>query len=383
MKKEEKEFRDYLQFSRQIEEEYLGTEFEEDDEDEEDVQNEIPYNVQDIRVDQKMITVYQIEHWIESHTLNLSPEYQRNLVWNDNRKSALIESLMLRIPIPAFYLDENTDGIKNVIDGMQRLSTIHDFLNDKFALKNLQYLSGCEKKKFSELDIKFRSRIEETTLAVNILDERCPQMVKFDVFRRVNTGGVPLNTQEIRNIMAKPEVRELLKEMSNSKEFVEATKSKVKDTRMGAQELCLRYLAVLLNYDWESRGFKKYPGLLKLMDSTILKLNSMTNQEREKVLQDFKIVLVQCQMILKELSFCKLDNNKINKSLFTSWAAALNFLNVENSVIEERGSIIKGKYVEVLSNGSEFYGAITSSTGTKTHICIALDTIRNILEESI
>ena len=381
MKKEEKEFLDYLQLSKQSEEEYLGTEFEEEDDD--IIEDEIPYNVQDIRVEQKMITVYQIEHWIESDMLNLKPEYQRNLVWNDSRKSALIESLMLKIPIPAFYLDEDTDGVKNVIDGMQRLSTIHDFLNDEFVLKKMQYLTKCEKKKFSELDIKFRSRIEETMLAVNILDERCPQMVKFDVFRRVNTGGVPLNPQEIRNIMAKSEVRILLKEMANSNEFAEATNLKVKDTRMGAQELCLRYLSILLNYDWENKELKNYFGLLKTMDSTILELNRMTDEQRDKILQDFKLVLNQCKVILKELSFCKLDNNKINKSLFTSWVVALNILKIDNGSIEEKAELIRNRYVEVLRNGSEFYDAITSSTGTKKHVCIALETIRNILEECI
>ena len=381
MKKEEKEFLDYLQLSKQSEEEYLGTEFEEEDDD--IIEDEIPYNVQDIRVEQKMITVYQIEHWIESDMLNLKPEYQRNLVWNDSRKSALIESLMLKIPIPAFYLDEDTDGVKNVIDGMQRLSTIHDFLNDEFVLKKMQYLTKCEKKKFSELDIKFRSRIEETMLAVNILDERCPQMVKFDVFRRVNTGGVPLNPQEIRNIIAKSEVRILLKEMANSNEFAEATNLKVKDTRMGAQELCLRYLSILLNYDWENKELKNYFGLLKTMDSTILELNRMTDEQRDKILQDFKLVLNQCKVILKELSFCKLDNNKINKSLFTSWVVALNILKIDNGSIEEKAELIRNRYVEVLRNGSEFYDAITSSTGTKKHVCIALETIRNILEECI
>lgn len=381
MKKEEKEFKEYLSLSKKIEEDFLGTEIELEDND--DVQNDIPYNVQDIRVDQKMITVYQVEHWIELGMLNLSPEYQRNLVWDNKRKSALIESLLLRIPIPAFYLDEGEDGIKNVIDGMQRLSTIHDFLNDKFALSRMQYLSGCEKKKFSQLDIKFRSRIEETALAVNILDERCPQMVKFDVFRRVNTGGVPLNPQEIRNIMAKPEVRLLLREMACSKEFREATKGKIKDVRMGAQELCLRYLTILFNYDWENKEFDKYLGLLKMMDSTILDLNTMTSEQRDVILKKFKNVLFQCKIILKELSFCKLDNNKINKSLFTSWAVALSFLNVENEVLERKAELIKSVYMKHLSGGSEFYDSITSSTGTKKNVHIALETIRSIIEDCI
>ena len=381
MKMEEKEFKEYLSLSKKVEEDFLGTEMEPEDND--DVQDDVPYNVQDIRVDQKMITVYQVEHWIELGMLNLSPEYQRNLVWDNKRKSALIESLLLRIPIPAFYLDEGEDGIKNVIDGMQRLSTIHDFLNDKFSLSRMQYLSGCEKKKFSQLDIKFRSRIEETALAVNILDERCPQMVKFDVFRRVNTGGVPLNPQEIRNIMAKPEVRLLLREMACSNEFREVTKGKIKDVRMGAQELCLRYLTILFNYDWGKKEFDKYLGLLKMMDSTILDLNTMTSEQRDVILKKFKNVLFQCKIVLKELSFCKLDNNKINKSLFTSWAVALSFLNIENEVLERKAELIKSVYMKHLSGGSEFYESITSSTGTKKNVHIALETIRNIIEDCI
>lgn len=151
---------------------------------------------------------------------------------------------------------------------------------------------------FEQLDIKFRSRIEETMLAVNILDERCPQMVKFDVFRRVNTGGVPLNPQEIRNIMANSDTRALLKEMANSAEFCEATKHKVKDVRMGAQELCVRYLAILFHYDWEKREFRKYLGLLKMMDAVILILNRMTKQEQKQILKDFRRVMFQCQLIL-------------------------------------------------------------------------------------
>lgn len=122
MKKSASDFCDYLEYSKRVEEEYLGTELE--IEESNDILDEMPYNVQDIRVDQKMITIYQIEHWMKTEVLNLSPEYQRNLVWDEKRKSALIESLLLRIPIPAFYLDEGADGIKSVIDGMQRLSTI-------------------------------------------------------------------------------------------------------------------------------------------------------------------------------------------------------------------------------------------------------------------
>ena len=178
----------YLKLSEKVESEYNGIE---ENDDNETIEADEPYEVQNIRIAQKMITVFQIEHWISAGSgvkLNLSPEYQRNLVWDIKRQSALIESLLLRIPIPAFYLDEDSDGNKNVIDGMQRLSAIHSYLNNEFSLTKMQYLSHCENKYFRDLEPKFRARIEDTELAVNILDEKCPQMVKFDVFRRVKIG---------------------------------------------------------------------------------------------------------------------------------------------------------------------------------------------------
>ena len=165
----EANFWEYLNAEKEGESIYIGIEKQEEDSEE----DEMPYNVQNIRVEQKMITVFQIEHWIQQGILNLKPEYQRNLVWDYKRKSALIESLMLKIPIPAFYLDEDKGGIKSVIDGMQRLSAIHEFLNDGFSLCNMQYLTACEKKTFSQLNRKFRAYIEDTALSINILDERC------------------------------------------------------------------------------------------------------------------------------------------------------------------------------------------------------------------
>jgi len=376
-------FDEYLKFSKMNEEDYFGTEFDPNEYEIDDIQDELPYNVQDIRVDQKMITVFQIEHWINTDKLNLSPEYQRNLVWDNKRKSALIESLLLRIPIPAFYLDENKQGIKSVIDGMQRLSTIHEFLNNKFPLKNLQYLNKCEGMTFEQLDIKYRSRIEESTLAVNILDDRCPQMVKFDVFRRVNTGGVPLNPQEIRNIMATPETRALLKAMVTSKEFCEATFNKVKDVRMSAQELCIRYLAILFYYDYKDRDFGQYFGLLKMMDSVVLTLNRLSDSDKKRILLHFKKVMKQCQDILGSNSFMKLGNPKINKSIFTSWAVALHILNLEDSFVQNNSDQIFEKYKLQLEEGSSFFEAITSSTGTKKNVLFALHTVINILEDFV
>lgn len=375
----EADFWEYLNAEKEGESIYIGIEEQEEDSEEDGM----PYNVQNIRVEQKMITIFQIEHWIQQGILNLKPEYQRNLVWDYKRKSALIESLMLKIPIPAFYLDEGKGGIKSVIDGMQRLSAIHEFLNDGFSLCNMQYLSACEKQTFSQLNRKFRTYIEDTTLSINILDERCPQMVKFDVFRRVNTGGVPLNVQEIRNVMAVPEVRQFLREMAGCKEFLKATGGKINDVRMGAQELCLRYLTILSCYQWENRKLQHYYGLMKSMDAEILKLNICQTEVLADIAEHFRQVMDLCYLILGEKSFCKPGSRLINKSLFSSWAVVLTrYLNREAEIRKNAKSIFR-QYWQELNENMTFYSAITSSTGTKRHLIEALDTVRGIVEENL
>lgn len=368
----------YLNKVNQIKEDYIG--LEDNWNDYEDA--ELPYDVNDIQVAQKMITVFQVEYWISNNLLDLQPEYQRNLVWDAQRKSLLIESLLLRIPIPAFYLDEKKDGKKSVIDGLQRLSTIHDFLNDKFRLKKLQYLSSCEDRTFSELDNKYKNYILDTTLSINVLGEQCPKMVKFDVFRRVNTGGLPLNSQEIRNIMAEPNVRTLLKKMSSNEYFIKATLGGINDVRMGAQELCLRYIAINSSYDWKNHSMKMYYGLTKSMDYAIERLNSLSEKELAYVLEKFKNIMFQAHTILGDYSFCKLGQKRINTALFTSWAVVLSNINYSDSEILNVANNVRELYIKEMDEEGELYKVITSSTGSKKNIIKTIEIIRGLFDKS-
>lgn len=372
----------YLKSIEDFEGKYIG--IEEHDSDDTDENMEMPYNISDIRVEQKMVTIYQIESWIDKGMLNLHPEYQRNLVWDIRRKTALIESLLLRIPFPAFCLDEDENGYKTVIDGMQRLNTIHEFIQGEFRLKGMQYLPECEKKFFRELPLRYQTYIMETVLVINILDARCPQVIKFDVFRRINTCGLQLNSQEIRNIMAKPQVRKILKEMSTCKEFRMATGGGVNDIRMGAQELCLRVLTIWLHYDWNGNKLFGYHGLIKTMDNTIIQLNMYLDQGLyDTILKDFKCAMRQAHMILQDDCFSKSgrgQHGRVNAALFTSWITVLVHLELSDEWIKQNSEEIYRFYRKHLEDKDVLYHAVTSSTGSRRNVLTALDMIRQILE---
>ena len=373
-----KSLRGLLEETERYENELVGIESE--DKGEENI-DDSPYSPDDVRISQHMYSVYQVHHWIEKGVLTLSPDFQRNMVWDIQRKSLLIESLMLKIPIPAFYFQEDINGDKLVIDGLQRLSTIYSYMEDSFRLKGLQYLENYNGYCYSQLPRKYKTRIEETQMAVNILDSKCHELVKFDVFRRVNTGGVPLNPQEIRNSMATPDTRSLLKQMSESEEFIKATRGRVKDIRMDAQELCLRFIAFWMRYDSHSGQLSPLMALTRMLDRTLLELNQKKKDYHLLLCALFKNSMEKCHALFGEEAFSKEDLNLIiNRPLFVSWSVVMATCTLDMETLQSRRNDaieLQHKYF----GGGEYYNAITSSTATKKNMELQFEGVRRILEE--
>ena len=120
-------------------------------------------------------------------------------IWSDAQKSRLIESLLLRIPIPVFYVSADESENWAVVDGVRRMSAINDFINGEYDLIGLEYLSELIGKKFEHLPRNMFRRISETQLVVNVIEPRTPVEVMFNIFHRINTGGMTLNGREIRH----------------------------------------------------------------------------------------------------------------------------------------------------------------------------------------
>lgn len=201
---------------------------------------------------------FTIEDFINSKRFDIQPFFQRNYVWDEQRQIDLIETILFGMPIPAIYtyLDKET-GKEVVIDGQQRLTTIRRFLNDVFALSNLQNYSYLNGYTFFSLPEDYKKRILNYKLDIvnikNINDER----IIFDIFRRYNTGGLKLNNQEIRNCIYSGRYNELIKKLADYKPFEDLCK-KTKTDRMQREELVLRFDALYsnpLNYKGDMSSF--------------------------------------------------------------------------------------------------------------------------------
>lgn len=346
--------------------------------------NDYPYNPKDLRIEQKMLSVFALVKSIKANKLVLRPKYQRNFLWDHKKQSALIESLMLRIPIPAFYLDEDEEGVRNVIDGQQRLTTIERFMANELKLCNLQYLTQFNGKTFSELEYKYQQIIEDSQLAVNILDSQCPLLLKLDIFRRVNTGGVTLNAQELRNIMLTPRIREYLNNIISNDIFGAATHLLLeKNNRMQAQQLYLGFVAYYMCFDYKNKCFKYFGDMIKMIDKIVEVMNRMSMQELEIYWHTFKRGLENSILLFGDKSFVKpYSNKKFNRALFISFSIILSYynnLNITNLRYNQNENY--KKLEKLIVEDKEYSSALSASTTSKKNMLVQFLRADNLVRE--
>ncbi|MCR6850064.1 MULTISPECIES: DUF262 domain-containing protein [Bacillus] len=366
-------------------------------EDDDEKSDEKPFDADRIRVDVKPISVHQMSQMIETKDggqINLNPDFQRRKVWKERkRKSLLIESLMLRIPIPVFYVYEDEESVWHVVDGLQRMNTMYDFIKGKFALTGLQYLTNNNGKKFSELDQKYKNRINTTTLTINVIDSLTPPQVKYDIFRRINTGGVPLNSQEIRNSTANKTTREFFKSLVALESFQLASNS-INDLRMQAQELILRFIAFYLNYNIDTEEIFYKKGMDGFLDKTYEVINKLPNKELVKLKNNFDNAMKNAHLLFdkyafRRITYKELDNanepklKPINKSLFTCTSIILAYYDYEViKVLNVNDAMLKRLALEISTN-KEFDESLSKGTGDVARIKTQFSTMKKIISEVI
>jgi len=209
-----------------------------------------PFDPEKIRVDTRPYTIDILLNRIKYGELNLSPDFQRtDNIWNSKTKSRLVESILVRIPLPAFYMDATDEDKWVVIDGLQRLTTLKQFAIDKsLVLSELEFLDlNLNGKNFDELPRNLQRRIIETQVTVYLIQKGTPPEVKFNIFRRINTGGLPLSLQEIRHALNQGKSTKFLEKLSKLPEFKQATANSISGQRMSDREFILRFLAFVIN----------------------------------------------------------------------------------------------------------------------------------------
>lgn len=301
---------------------------------------------------------------------NLNPDYQRRVVWENDRKSRLIESLIVNVPIPPVFLYEVDYNKYEVMDGLQRISSITQFLRGEYELESLELWGELNGKRFQDLPEDFQNTIKRRYLSATIIvkesttDTNKEAKLKRFVFERLNTGGIKLSDQEIRNALYTGKFNDLINELSESDIFLKLvntskkTKSSISNPvdRMENRELVLRFFAykdILIN---DSTGETR-----KILDHYAKKNTDLDSKSIEALRDYFYKVFELIYAILGDRAFCKSKKTSFEKMLYDTVTQSCSILldrkipGVENKKIDSQTvysffacnkKIFNGKYTD-------------------------------------
>jgi hypothetical protein len=327
------------------------------------------YPLDSVFVRSETRTVSEVIRRIEAKRYILDPDFQRDFVWPEDKQSKLIESCMMRIPLPVFYLAEAPDGRIIVVDGLQRLTTFHRYINNQFRLKGLapeQSASGhpLEGSRFLDLPLNLQERILDTQIITYILDAKAPERARLDIFERVNSG-VPLTRQQMRNALYNGAATNWLREAAESSFFLDATGRSLDPKTMRDREAINRFCAFQL------QGWRAYRGDMDAFLGTALRrMHDMSPQDLQSLRHRFDLSMRANSRLFGAHAFRKslaADNptkrNILNIALFDVCSVLLTNYGqdiLDNSQVAERIHDI----FAILVLDDEFSHAITYSTNS-------------------
>ncbi len=343
-----------------------------------------PFDPDKIEVKTRTITLDLVLKRISESEIDLMPDFQRRAgIWDPRRKSQLIESLLLRIPLPVFYVAAKEDESWSVVDGLQRLTTLKDFILDKsFSLTGLEFLSEFHEKTYDRLTRQMQRRILETEVTIHVIQPGTPATVMFNIFKRINTGGMPLSPQEIRHALLQGRATRLLKELSESDLFKKATCNKIRDERMGDRECILRFVAFHLNDP------AKYSGgeLDSLLVNSMKKMNEWNDLEEEKLRREFSHAMDAAARVLGQFAFRKYYGkgnrlSPINKALFEVWSVEFAKLSeAQIALLSERRSLLLDTLAKLMQGNEEFIAAVSVGTNDSTKVRYRFLEIKKLIQ---
>ena len=333
------------------------------------------------------MVVSNIIEQLKYNDILLEPDFQRHPdLWSPRQQSRLIESLIIRIPLPTFYFDRLDDDKLIVVDGLQRLYTLKKFMAlekddpDRLVLTELEYLKEYEGRKFEELPPIIQRRIKQQPLTAYIIRSGTPDKVRTSIFNRINTGGLTLEPAEIKNSVYRGQAANLLKELAHSNEFVKATRNKIDPSRMLDCEFVNRFLAFYL------LGIKRYLGNLEdYLNDVMIRLQKESEPTIEKCRKDFLKAMEYASGIFGNTAFRKINSDgrygKINKPLYDAVTVNLARLDEKDcqKLLYKKDNLLE-KYTALLSD-KDFVDIITRGTASINNVEGRYEAIYKIFQE--
>lgn len=346
-----------------------------------------PFNPNEIDVDISTVNLGSLIDQLENDEIDLQPDFQRAAdVWDNVKKSRLIESILLGLPLPSFYFSEDPVSQKlSIIDGLQRICAIRDFVlkeDEPLKLEGLQFLKNFEGLTFSQLARPEVKRIKSLKITMNTLRKGTPLDVKYIIFQRVNTAGEPLTPQEMRHALNQGPAAIFIKELADMESFKKATNYSVKSKRMQDRDFVNRFVAFFI-------GYQDYMGDLDMfLNDKMGELNKMTPAQRNDIRVSFDKAMECCYEIFKKDTFRKrykiTDKRKpISKSVYDTLSVNIAWLSDEEQhLLLKNAEAFKAGMIR-LFNDERFNFSISTGTGQKYNVEQRFTMVKSLIKEII
>jgi hypothetical protein len=330
----------------------------------------------DIREDPQ--TVFELMRKYDNGKLIIEPDFQRNLVWKRTQQSKFIESVILNFPIPPFYVNQTREGKYIVVDGLQRTSTLHEFVNNRFKLQGLEALKKLNGFSFSDLKNlsgDYQTKIEDKKLNLYVIRPSVPVKVVYDIFNRINTGGTNLQRQEVRNCIFLGKSTKLLRELAESDDFKIAINEGISPKRMKDREAVLRYLAFrIFNYKEDYQG-----DMSNFLEMTMKKINIMQISEIQSLNDDFKRVMKLTYKFFGNKNFrlpTAQTRGIVNMAILESIAC---FFSIKDDLFLKEHKIQIIANFERLIKNIEYLESVKNATSSKAKVISRFSLVQEIL----
>jgi hypothetical protein len=328
---------------------------------------------------QSDLSLQSISDMVESKSIDISPKYQRRERWNEDKESELIESFLMNIPVPPIYLAEDEYGIYSVIDGKQRITAINKFLKGNLKLRNLDKFSDLEGLTFLDLPSSLSNalKIRPYLRVVTLLRQSDPDL-KHEVFLRLNKAGVPLNSQEIRNVAFRGKFNDLLFDLSENQYLSSQLKS-TKDSKNYKEMIDVQYV---LRYFTLKEYWDHFPGNMdKAMDEFMFRNYKNSESDNDKQKELFTRSINFCQEIWGDEGFMKPDSSKrILQGFYDVQMVCSSFLNKAqyDKAINKKANVKKA-LVDLLATDKVFEESITQFTSNTKSVKYRIEKFKEIL----
>lgn len=338
---------------------------------------------------------------IKSKTIKLDPDYQRRHRWNNETSSRLIESIILNIPIPVIFISQDVDvddeiseaGSRyTVIDGQQRLTAIFEFMTNMMALEGLETLRELNGAYHKDLPPFLTRRLEERTIKCLRIDSTVDAQVKFDIFERLNTGSIKLESQELRNVTARGPFNDKIKALAKSSEFrrlIQVDESNpdenTKVRKMEDAELVLRFFALKYRgHDKIGRGFKEF------LTTSQTEFNALSPAEIERRGEEFNTYMAFIINTMGPQAFAKwrMDDSgpkkmsNFNAAVYDALSIGLATVYPLEALVPQREVIATklSAFRDTLFKDPDFFDALSGSVNDVGKVSTRIRLVKEFLE---